>query len=175
MASMPPKGKRAGEKGALVLTLVMWGCAALLGLIGAGGYPLMSLAAVFLALLALPVLQNTARSPDIVLREDGLLLRPAVWRERLVPWADIAAVKDDPSLPPEGAEVYRRRAVGKAKYRPAAGRLLVLKRMPPQYRLAGFFAGEGLHAVISVNTRSHPDYDRLMAAIEKRVTPPPAG
>lgn len=169
------KGKRAGEIGALILTIVMWVCAAVLGLIGASGYPLMTLAAIFLALLALPVLQNTARAPDITLREDGLLLQPAVWRDRLVPWADVLALHEDPSLPPEGAEVYRKRAVGKKKYRPAAGKLLLLRGLPLQYRLVGFFSGEGLHPVISVNTRSHADYDRLIAAIEKRVTRPPAG
>lgn len=160
---------RTNELFAAILSLVM-GIAALLQVLIAltNNAPLLFGTAIFTALLALPVLQNTARSPQVTLENDELTVKTTLWGTQKVPVAAIRAIKDDPSLPPAGAEIYRKKAVGKARYRAVEGKILVANGLPLPFRLVGFFAGEGLNAVIALNTRSAPDYDRLMPQIEQQ-------
>lgn len=159
--------KRWTEIAAAALAVVMalaalgqWAIALL------GGYGILLITGALTLLLALPVLMNTARSPEVTVEADGLRLSSAVWGQRRVPFAAIRAIVPDPALPPPGAEFYRRQAVGRRKYRPAEGRLLIIPALPLQYRIAGWFAGEGFTGVIAITTRAHPDYDRLMPQIE---------
>jgi hypothetical protein len=158
------------ERAAAALVVVMLLAALAQALVGlAGGFPLLILTALFTAALALPVLMQTARAPCVVVREDGLLIQSAVWPERLVPYRDIIAIRDDPSLPPPGAEVLRKGAVGRAKYRPAQGRILLIHGLPLPYRITGWFAGAGLTGVIAIGSRTHPDYETLIAQIAQRM------
>lgn len=132
-----------------------------------GGYGIMLITGVITLLLALPVLMNSARSPEVAIEGDGLRLHSAVWGQRHVPFSAIRAIVPDPALPPPGAEVYRRQVVGRRRYRPAEGRLLIIPGLPLPFRIAGWFAGEGVTGVIAITTRTHPDYDRLMPRIER--------
>ncbi len=160
---------RTHELFAAVLSLVMVIAALLQVLIAlTNSAPLLLGTAIFTALLALPVLQNTARAPQVTLKNDGLSVNTSLWGTQNVPFSAIRAIKDDPSLPPAGAEIYRKKAVGKTKYRPVEGKILVVRGLPLPYRIVGFFAGEGLNGVIAMNSRSAPDYDRLMPQIEQR-------
>ncbi|MBE2184054.1 MAG: hypothetical protein IAE89_11555 [Anaerolineae bacterium] len=160
---------RTHELFAAGLSLVM-GIAALLQVIIAlvAGAPLLIITGVLTALLALPVLQNTARSPQVTLENDGLTVQTTLWRARKIPFSAVQAIREDPSLPPPGAEIYRKKAVGKAKYRPVEGKIIIASGLPLPYRLVGFFAGEGIKGVIAINSRSMPNYDRLMPLIEQR-------
>ncbi len=160
---------RTHELFAAGLSLVM-AAAALLQVIIAliAGAPLLIITGILTALLALPVLQNTARSPQVMLENDGLTVQTTLWGARKVPFSTIQAIRDDPSLPPAGAEIYRKKAVGKAKYRPVEGKLIIASGLPLPYRLVGFFAGEGIKGVIAINSRSISNYDRLMPLIEQK-------
>jgi hypothetical protein len=74
-------------------------------------------------------------------------------------------VKVYPLLPSADAETTRRLTVGRIKYRPAAGIMLVIPGLPPQYRIAGFFAGERAAPIIALTNRAHADYERLVEAV----------
>ncbi|KXK23289.1 MAG: hypothetical protein UZ15_CFX003000665 [Chloroflexi bacterium OLB15] len=160
---------RRNELFAAILTLVMIIAAGLQVIIAlAAGAPMLIATGILTTLLALPVLQNTARSPQVTLENDGLSIHTSLWGTHKVPFAAISAIREDPSLPPAGAEIYRQKAVGKANYRPVEGKILVASGLPLPYRVVGFFAGEGLNAVIAINSRSVSNYARLMPLIEQR-------
>lgn len=72
------------------------------------------------------------------------------------------AVKDYTLLPAPDQEFERRALQGRKKYRPAQGKMLIVRGLPPQYRIAGFFAGENAQPLIALTSRTHTDYDRLI-------------
>ncbi len=136
-------------------------------LIGAGGG--LVVAGVFTLLLAAPVLMLTAVAPGVTVTAEGLRLHPVIWREQVVTWGQIKAVKDYPLLPTRDAEVNRRWMVGRGNYEPATGVMLVIPALPPQYRIAGFFAGERGQPIIALTNRAHTDYEALLAAVRAGV------
>jgi hypothetical protein len=154
------------QRGALALAALM-GLAALgLLFLGVRGLPLMGLAALVTLLLTAPVLMLTTAAPAVSVSDEGLTIHPVVWPPRLIRWAEVRAIKDYPLLPPPGAEVERRAFVGRKGYRAPAGKMLLVPSLPFQYRVTGFFAGEGLTPVIALTNRTHQDYDRLIRAVE---------
>lgn len=162
-----PALNRVIETGALVVTVIMaltTPLQVMLTLMGAPG-GLFVLSAFFTLLLAAPVLMLTAYAPEVTVDKEGLTLHPVVWRDRFIAWDAIAAVKVYPLLPAEDAETVRRAAVGRRNYAPAAGIMLVVPGLPPQYRIAGFFAGERARPVIAFTNRAHVDYPELVRVI----------
>ncbi|MFW5692514.1 MAG: PH domain-containing protein, partial [Chloroflexota bacterium] len=157
---------RVSQVVALAATLVLVVCAPLLMLLplaGApGGFVLIGLLAL---LLALPLIMRTAVAPAVTVDADGLTLRPMFWRDQRLPWSAVQAVRVFPLLPSEDAEVTRRIAVGRRNYRPAAGLMLVIPTLPPQYRIAGLLAGERGRPVVALTNRAHQDYDQLARAV----------
>lgn len=134
---------------------------------------LFALTAVVTLLLTLPVLMLTTATPAVTLSAEGLTIQPRVWRAQTVRWSDIHAVKDYPLLPPPGSESGRKAFVGRSKYRPAEGKMLVIPCLPAYYRVTGFFAGEGLTPVIALTNRTHTDYEALIAAVLRSVDSQP--
>lgn len=165
--SHPKPGlNRVVQYGALGVTLVMIAAAlsqVMLAMFTPGGGLILS--AILTLLLAAPVLMLTAYAPAVGVDERGITLFPIIWKTRFVPWNMVKAVKVYPLLPTEDAEVTRRITVGRKKYRPAAGIMLVIPVLPPQYRIAGFFAGERAAPVIALTNRAHADYDTLLRAV----------
>lgn len=161
-----PALNRIIQYGALVVAVIML-VAALLQIVLAfftpGGAFFVS--AVLTLLLAAPVLMLTAYAPPVSVDESGITLLPLIWKDRFVPWKNITAVKIYPLLPGEESEITRRAAVGRQKYRPAAGIMLVIPGLPPQYRIAGFFAGERGAPIIALTNRAHTDYETLRRAV----------
>jgi hypothetical protein len=168
-----PRLNRAIQYGALIVTALMLISAplqVLLTILGAPG-GLFVFSAFFTVLLAAPVLMLTAYAPAVTVDEGGITLRPVVWAERFVPWEAIRAVKVYPLLPIADAEVTRRYAVGKRRYQAARGIMLVIPGLPPQYRIAGFLAGERAAPVIALTNRAHTDYDQLVETVLHRTDP----
>ena len=171
-ASHPRPGQnRLIQYGAAALLLVMLLAAALqvvLALLIQPGLLFLLTALLTLALIPF-VLTLTTATPPISVDEHGLTITPVIWKSHVIPWAEITALKPYPLLPQENAEVTRRMLVGRKKYRPVEGVMLVIPALPVQYRIIGVLAGEGWTPVIAVTSRTHTDYDRIVAYIRKRV------
>lgn len=116
--------------------------------------------------LALPVLMLTTMTPPVTVNADGVTIHPLIWRDQFIPWRDVRAFKDYPLLPPQDSEVGRKLMVGRRKYRPAEGKMLVVPTLPIQYRVNGFFTGEGWTPVIALTNRTHTDYEQLIHKVE---------
>lgn len=126
---------------------------------------LMLFSGIVTLLLTLPVLMQTTMTPALTVEPDGLTITPVVWKPLRVAWSEVQAVKHYPLLPDAGAEVGRKALVGSKNYRPAEGKMLVIPSLPVQYRVNGFFCGEGLTPVIAFTNRSHRDYDKLLKKV----------
>jgi hypothetical protein len=126
---------------------------------------LLGLAAVFVLLLALPILMRTTITPALTVSDDGLTITPIIWKPVRVAWDDVRAVKAYPLLPAPGSEVGLKALIGAKRYRAPEGKLLVIPSLPMQYRVNGFFCGEGLTPVIAFTNRTHIDYEALVKTV----------
>ncbi len=129
---------------------------------------LLLLTILTMALLIVPALWLTAATPAVELRGEGLTLHPRIWRKREIAWGDIRAVKPYPLLPEAQGERTRKALVGRRKYVPAKGVMLIVPSLPWVYRCTGFFAGEGFTPVMALTNRTHTDYDRLIKGVRAR-------
>lgn len=120
-------------------------------------------------LLFLPaVIYISAATPPVTLTDEGVRLRPiALWRERFIPWEQIDAAKVYPLIPSAETEIVRKALVGRRKYSPADGIMLVSRALPLPYRFVGFFAGEGTKGVVGLTNRTHQNYDALVKFVAK--------
>lgn len=172
-----PGWHRLTQSGALALLVVMLAAVAgqiIIGLLDAR-FLLFVLSGLFTLALTPAVLLATVATPPVTIAPEGLTIQPVIWRERFVPWSAVRAVKDYPLLPPSDAEVGRRLMVGRLKYRPAEGKMLLIADLPRIYRVTGFFTGEGLTPVIAVTNRTHAEYAKLLHKIEIYVSEVEAG
>lgn len=152
----------------LAALMALAGAAALLFGLGDSRLRLMIPVAVAVWALVAPVLMLAFASPAVEVTAEALVVHSRVSGRRSVPWAAIAAIKDDPLLPSENGEAVRRVMVGRRKYQPPRGRLLVIPSLPLPYRFLGLFAGEGLTGALAITSRTHRDYDRAISEIERR-------
>lgn len=129
---------------------------------------LLLLTTLTMALLIVPALWLTTATPAVELRAAGLTLHPRIWRQREIAWADIRAVKPYPLLPEQQGEQVRKAFVGRRKYVPAQGVMLIVPSLPWIYRCTGFLAGEGFTPVVALTNRTHTDYDRLIKGVRVR-------
>jgi hypothetical protein len=128
--------------------------------------PLLLLSAPITLLLIPPILMLTTIAPTLTVSSDGLTIQPVLWKPIRLTWADVREVKDYPLLPPPDSEIGRRMLVGKRRYRPAEGKMLVIPSLPVQYKINGFFCGEGLTPVVAFTNRTHADYDKLVKKVQ---------
>lgn len=138
---------------------------------GLAGGGLFLMGAFLSGLLVFPLLMATVITPAITVTEDGLRLMPMLWRHHNVAWSEIAAVKHYPLLPPADVEITRKIAIGKMKYRPANGIMLIIPKLPWMYRIGGFFAGEKTQPIIAITNRAHSGYTELVYAILAHTDP----
>jgi hypothetical protein len=118
-------------------------------------------------LLILPLLLNLRATPPVTIDAGGITLSPRVGRELSLSWTAVREIKPYPLLPPTDAEAVRRMAAGRKKYSAAEGIMLTSDALPWPYRAVGWFAGEGWRGAFAVTNRSHADYARAKAAIER--------
>jgi len=115
------------------------------------------------------VVYLSVATPPVTLTDAGVRLRPIVlWRETFITWDAIEAVKPYPLLPSPETEVVRKALVGRRKYAPAQGIMLISHALPLPYRVVGFFAGQGSKGVVAFTNRTHADYDALVKFVAKR-------
>jgi hypothetical protein len=164
-----PATNRLIQYGAGVLMGLMVVLAAAELVLGVLRAPLLILAAPVTLAMILPVLMLTTATPEVTISAEGLTIQPTIWKTQQVAWRDVRAIKEYPLLPPAHSETGRKLVVGRQKYRPAQGKMLVIPSLPPQYRVTGWFAGEGFTAVIALTNRTHTDYERLIQQIEQHV------
>lgn len=162
-----PRLDRVTQYGAVALVVVMLVATPLqivLALLGASR-GLLIFTGVATLLLTLPVLLLTTATPRVTVSPDGITIQPLVWKERFVRWNDVQTIKDYPLLPPSDSEVGRKALTGRQRYRPAEGKMLVIPGLPVQYRVTGYFAGEGFTGVIALTSRTHHEYDKLIKKV----------
>lgn len=155
------------QYGALIIVVILIIMAPLQVMLTLAGAPggLFICSAFVTLLLALPLLMLTAITPSISTSPEGITIDPAIWKSHQIAWDDIQAVKVFPLLPQADAEITRKIFVGRKKYNPAEGIMLVIPALPMQYRIAGFFAGAGSQPIIAITNRAHNDYDQLFTTI----------
>lgn len=125
--------------------------------------------ALLVGLLAIPVLALITATPRLILDDEGIRLEPIVWPRQFVAWQDVLRMEDYPLLPEPDQEVLRRAFLGRKRYRPAEGKMLIVRGLPPQYRAAGLLAGVRGEPIIVVTNRSYADYDALVQTLERRL------
>jgi len=111
------------------------------------------------------VLLLTTATPRVIISPEGLTIQPLIWQAQFVPWNAVQTIKDYPLLPPSGSEVGRKALAGRQRYHPAQGKMLVIPTLPIQYRVTGYFAGEGFTGVIALTNRTHQEYDKLIKKV----------
>lgn len=158
------------SQAALLVTAVVLTVSAPLQLILAvsiAGGGMFIMTALLSLLLILPLILMSSATPPVSISRDGLTVQPGLGRAVFVPWAAVKEIKPYSLMPPEDSESVRRTMVGRKKYRPAAGLMLVCEGLPWRYRVVGAFAGEGFSPVVAVTNRSHADYEQFVYLIEK--------
>lgn len=124
------------------------------------------LTAVMMGLLALPILMALSVSPTVRLEAEGIRILPYLWREQLIRWEDIREIKPYTLLPTPNHEVERRALQGRKRYVAAQGIMLIVPSLGWQYRVAGYFAGEGGKPIIALTNRTHARYDDLLKRVQ---------
>jgi hypothetical protein len=110
-------------------------------------------------------------TPPVTIEKRGMTVHPLVGRAHFVPWEAVQDFADYPLLPVPDAEIGRKAFVGRRKYRPAEGKMLVIPALPLPYRLTGLLVGKGFTGVIALTTRTHTHYDTLIQTVTRFVTP----
>jgi hypothetical protein len=155
--------------GALILAMLFGVIGQVLLVISGIFTGVMLISAGVTLLLILPVIMLTTATPPVTLSAEGITVQPHLWRARFVAWGDVQALKAYPLLPPQDTEVLRRAAVGRKRYQAASGVMLIMPTLPLQYRVHGFFAGEGFTPVIALTNRTHQDYPELLRQLDNYV------
>lgn len=162
-----PTADRLNQYGGAALMVVM-----ILGAVGQFalallGLPLLLLGGIVTLALIAPVMMLTTATPAVSVSADGITLLPRVWPQRSVAWGEVREIRDYPLLPPENIEPGRKLMVGRRRYRPAEGIMLVIPSLPLYYRFTGVFAGAGFSGVVGLTNRTHTDYDALVQQVRK--------
>lgn len=139
-----------------------------------GGFPFILAALVIITCLGLIpfTLLPAVASPAMTATAEGLLLMPLFLPHRLLPWAEVTAVKHYPLMPSAGSENTRVLLVGRRKYQPMDGIMLIAPTLPAPYRLHGLIVSEGWVGVIALTNRSHTNYARLVELVQAHVANP---
>lgn len=127
--------------------------------------PLFVVMSVLVLLLSIPLFMGLLNTPPVTISDEGLTIQGFMERERQLAWDDIQQVSDYPLLPQANQEILKQYLVGRTKYRPAEGIMLVIPSLPFLYRFAGFLAGENGAPIIAFTNRKHTDYDTLKQRI----------
>lgn len=134
------------------------------GLLALGiGYrlPLMPLAAIFLALLAVPLLLLSVLHPHVTVYERGLWIKPLLWRGSWVPWEAITGLHEHTLIQREKRTRWDRAREGRI--------ITVDQALPPVYAVVGVMAGLGWARGFGIASHSHQDYAGLLSAVRRHM------
>ena len=119
-------------------------------------------------LLTAPLLLYLFTTPTVSLDKDGITIHPLIGKPHPLTWDDIDRVDYYPLLPRQNHEVNKRLMVGRKRYKPAEGIMLLSSKLPTVYRVGGIFVGERGRKLIAVTNRTHVNYDQLHKHILKQ-------
>jgi hypothetical protein len=125
--------------------------------------------AFFTAILMIPLLLQSVLHPTIIVRDDGLTLRPMLWPEQVIRWDQMTGIIAHPLI--FNDEATGRHLYGK-KYRAREGVVVVVDtqaRLWPIYRLVGGVAGVGNTSAFAISSTTHTGYTELFAALRTHV------
>jgi len=121
-------------------------------------------------LLTSPILLYLFTTPTVSLDTNGITIHPLIGKPHTLTWEDIDRVDYYPLLPRQNHEVNKRLMVGRKRYKPAEGIMLLSSKLPMVYRVGGIFAGERGRKLIAVTNRTHVNYDQLHKYILKQTS-----
>jgi hypothetical protein len=158
---------RIRQIGAIALIIIMLLAAlALVILAGVIGAPLFAIMALLILLLIAPVLLLLVNTPPVQIAPDGLRLL-TLTGEKFIAWEAVVSVRRYPLLPAPEQESMRRLLVGRQKYVPAKGIMLLIPELPLLYRIAGVLAGAQGVPIVTFTNRTHTDYDVLVQRVHR--------
>lgn len=164
LALHPHPQPRLRRISAVLIALGLVGAAlGVLGLIALGvlyGLPLLVLAAGFLIVLALPLVQVAVMHPQIAVYAEGLWLQPLLGRGAWVPWAAIVRLADHTLI---------RRGTTRRGQRAQEGQLVIVEgALPWPYQLVAGMAGLGWRTrAFGIAAHAQRDYPALLNAIQR--------
>lgn len=131
------------------------------------GLPCLILMIPFLLGMIFPLVVLTALHPEITVREEGLQLKPLIWKASEVGWENLVALTDHSLLPAPPPD----RQFRLIKKRPAVGSMIIAKQgtLAWPYRLVGCAAGHGLNPIFAISNKTHTNYEALAAALQERL------
>ena len=123
--------------------------------------PLFVIMSLLVLLLSAPLLMALVNTPPVTITDEGLILQPFIGNERHIPWQAIEHIEAYPLLPQANQEILKQYLIGRKKYRPAEGIMLIVPSLPLPYRIAGLLTGTGGMPLIAFTNRTHQDYETL--------------
>jgi hypothetical protein len=131
--------------------------------------PLLCVSALLTAVLAIPLLLQTALHPEISIASDGLILHPMLWPPQFVAWTALTQIVAHPLVyndPAMGRVLYGRH------YHPREGAVVVLNpaaNVWPVYRLVGQLAGAGNVPAFAISSTTHTGYESLIGLLREHL------
>ncbi len=132
-----------------------------------GGFHVFFVAAILTLILIPPVLLRLTM-PQVSISQAGIQIQPYIGRELQIAWEDIEEVRPYPLLPQPDSEIGRRALLGRKRYRPAEGMMLIIPALPLHFRAAGLLTGARGKPVLVLTNRTHSDYPKLVKVISAR-------
>ncbi len=131
------------------------------------GLPLMVLMIPFLLGMMIPLIILTAIHPEITVQDEGVHIKPLIWKSRLVAWEQLTALADHSLMkppPPSRQQKLTGRPVVK-------GQMILVEKgaLGWPFRVVGFAAGHGTTPVFAISSKTHRDYDQLYQALKRRI------
>jgi len=105
--------------------------------------------------------------PEITVREEGLRLKPLIWKASEVQWENLVTLTDHSLLPAPPPE----RQLRLRKKQPSVGAMIIAKQgaLAWPYCLVGFAAGHGLTPIFAISNKTHKNYEALAEALQERL------
>ncbi len=126
------------------------------------------MSAIITLLFVAPLLLYLVTTPTVSLSAEGMTIHPFIGKPHHLTWDEIDRVAYYPLLPRQNHEVNKRLVVGRKRYKPAEGIMLISSKLPQVYRIGGFFAGERGRKIIALTNRTHTNYDYLHKQVIKQ-------
>lgn len=137
------------------------GAAGLLALAIGYRLPLLPLAAAFLGTLAAPLLLLSVLHPQITVFEQGLWLKPLLWRGSWLPWGALTGLHDHTLIQRDRRTRWERERNGYL--------ITATGALPLVYAVVGLMAGLGARRAFGIAAHSHRDYPALLSAIRRHL------
>lgn len=146
---------------------ILFGAVGLLILGLTYGLLLMLLMIPFLLGMIMPLVILTALHPDIAIHDEGVLVKPLIWKSHLVTWNQLTALAEHALMKPPPPE--RQRKLTRQKL--ADGYMVVVEKgaLGWPFRVVGFAAGHGTSPVFAISNKAQQEYDTLYRTLKQHI------